>query len=336
MLTVVCGGFFGDEGKGKISAYLALADDAWAAVRVGSVNAGHTVVHNGVTYRLRMVPSGFVNRRAKLYIAPGALLRLDVFFDEVERLDVRRRLFVDFRTGVIEERHVEAERRDSVMRAIGSTVQGVGAATADRVMRRLRLAESFEELKPFLADVPEILNDALDRDLGVIVEGTQGLYLSLYHGTYPYVTSRDTSASAVLSEVGIGPKKVDEVIVVFKSYVTRVGEGPLPGEYSADEMSRLGIEERGTITGRLRRAAPFNLELARRSIKINSATQVAITRLDTAFRESHGARRWEDLPREARAWLEDLEDKLKVPITLVSTGADLMETVDLRKEKGLL
>ncbi|MEM1873897.1 MAG: adenylosuccinate synthetase, partial [Acidilobaceae archaeon] len=208
-LVVVVGGFFGDEGKGKIAAYLGLVDNPAIAVRTGAVNAGHTVVFEGRTWRLRVVPSSFINKKVVLAVAPGALIRLDVFLKEVEETGVRDRMFVDMNTGVIEEKHVELEKRDSELAgAIGSTLQGVGYAMSDRVLRRLRLAKDFPELSPYVSDVPLLVNEALDRGELVLVEGTQGAFLSLYHGTYPYVTSRDTTASAVLSEVGVGPTRV--------------------------------------------------------------------------------------------------------------------------------
>ncbi|RLG77545.1 MAG: adenylosuccinate synthetase, partial [Thermoprotei archaeon] len=258
-LSIIVGGFFGDEGKGKVNAYLALADKPTIAVRCGAVNAGHTVVYRGRSWKLRIVPSAFVNPRTKLLVAPGALVRLDVLRKEVEETGVKNRLFLDKHTGIIEERHVEYERRDAHLSGkIGSTLQGVGAAMMDRVMRRLRLVKDFAELREMTTDVAEEVHRAMMWGGDIVVEGTQGTFLSLYHGTYPYVTSRDTTASAFASEVGIGPKDVDEVIVVFKSFVTRVGGGPLPGELGEEEARRRGLVEYATVTGRPRRVAPFN------------------------------------------------------------------------------
>jgi adenylosuccinate synthase len=334
VITVICGGFFGDEGKGKVAGYLGLKGGYAAAIRTGSINAGHTVVYDGRVWKLRIVPSAFVNKDLRLYIARGSLVKVDVLLREISETGVDNRICIDRYAGVIEDRHVEAERRDDVLRGIGSTFQGVGAATAERVLRRLRLAWEFKELKPFLCDSVSGVLELIDKGLRAMIEGTQGLYLSLYHGTYPYVTSRDVSASGILSEAGLGPKYVDDVIVVFKSYITRVGEGPLEGELSLEEIERLGLIERGTVTGRLRRVAPFNIELARRAVKINSATQIAITKIDALFKEARGVREWEKLPLETRKFIENLENQLGVPITLISTGEDLREMVDLRRGKG--
>ena len=335
MLTLIVGGFFGDEGKGKIAGYIALSKNYKYAVRTGSINAGHTVVYNGREYKLRTISAGFVNKVAKLLIPPGALIRLDVFFHELRELNVEDRVFIDYNTGVITEEHVNRERGDSILKSIGSTAQGVGAAMADRVLRRLKLARDYPALAKFLADVPLLINNALDRGEGVLVEGTQGTFLSLYHGTYPYVTSRDTTASGILSELGVGPRRVDHVVVVFKSYVTRVGEGPLEGELPASEAEKMGLAERGTVTGRLRRVAPFNFKLAERSLMLNSATLIAITKIDALFREARHVRKWEDLPRNARAWVEEVESRLNKPVVLIGTGEELEDVVDRSRDLGV-
>ena len=336
-LMIVVGGFFGDEGKGKIVGFLGINDKPTIAVRCGAVNAGHTVTHNGKTWKLRIIPSAFLNPSTKLLISPGALVRLDVLFKEMESTNTRGRVFLDYNTGIITQEHVEFERKNTLLRGkIGSTLQGVGAAMADRVLRRLKLARDYDELKDMLTNVSLEVNEAIDKGEFVLIEGTQGYYLSLYHGTYPYVTSRDTTASAFASEVGIGPKKVNEVLVVFKAYVTRVGGGPLPGELSREEVERRGWIERATVTGRLRRVAPFNIELAKRAVMVNAATQVALTKMDVLYPQAKCVKEWSKLPVEARKWIEYLESELKVPITLIGTGEEVLCIIDRRKELGLM
>jgi len=145
------------------------------------------------------------------------------------------------------------------------------------------------------------------------------------------VTSRDTTAAAVCSEVGVGPTKVNEVLVVFKAYVTRVGGGPLPGELPEDEAERRGWSEVATVTGRKRRAAPFNFDLARRAVMLNGATSVAITKLDVLYPDSTGARSWGELSLEAREFVEKVEEELKVKVALVGTGPKVLDVVDLRQ-----
>ncbi len=336
-LTVVVGGFFGDEGKGKIVSYLALNDKVDVAVRTGSVNAGHTVVYQGRTYKLRMIPSAFVYEGARLLIGPGANVNPAIFLKEVKELRVRDRVGLDYQCSIIEEKHIIRDRTDKhLAKKIGSTGQGVGPAVEDRVRRIAKLAKEIEELKPFLTDVPMKVHEALSKGKKVLLEGTQGLFLSLYHGTYPYVTSRDTSAAAVCSEVGVGPTQVDDVIVVFKAYVTRVGGGPLEGELPIEEARRRGWLEVATVTGRIRRAAPFNFKLAKRAVMINGATQVAITKLDVLFPDIRGARQYEELPKEARDFIKRVEEEVGVPVTLIGTGPEALDVIDRRKELGLL
>jgi adenylosuccinate synthase len=334
---VVVGGFFGDEGKGKVVAYLALNDGVNAAVRVGSINAGHTVTINGKEIKLRIIPSAFINKYAKLYIAAGANISPSVFLKEVELTNTYGRVWIDYNTSIISQEHIDRDRTSQYLKEkIGTTGSGVGPAVEDRVKRIAKTAKEIDELKPFIVDVAQEVNEIIDNNGTVIIEGTQGTYLSLYHGTYPYVTSRDTTASGVCSEAGVGPKRVDEVIVVFKSFVTRVGGGPLEGELSEEEAIRRGWFEIATVTGRKRRSAPFNFNLARRSVMINSATQIALTKLDSIFPEVRGIRSYNDLPLNARKFVEEIENTCKVPVTIIGTGPDVCDTIDRRRELKLI
>ncbi|MCS7365248.1 MAG: adenylosuccinate synthetase [archaeon GB-1867-035] len=332
--TVIVGGFFGDEGKGKIASYLAIKDKLDLAVRTGSVNAGHTVAWKNRKYKLRIIPSAFIHEKCRLLIGAGANLNVSIFLKEVKETNSEKRVGIDFQTSIIEEKHIKEDRGDEhLSKKIGTTGQGVGPAIAERVRRKAKLARDIEELKPYLTDVALEVNQALNLGKKVLIEGTQGTYLSLYHGTYPYVTGRDTTASAICSEVGIGPKKVDDVLIVFKAYVTRVGAGPLPNELSPEEADKRGWTEIATVTGRRRRVAPFNFQLAKRAIMINSATQIALTKLDIVYPECKGARSYNELSPKAKKFIEEIESKLKVPVTLIGTGEEVHDIIDLRMEK---
>ncbi len=132
-------------------------------------------------------------------------------------------------------------------------------------MRVAKYAKDVPELEDYLLDVSLATNEALDNGEDVFIEGSQGFALSLYYGTYPFVTSKDTTASSFAADVGIGPTRIDEVINVFKSYITRVGEGPFPTEISQEEAEAKGIEEYGVVTGRRRRVGSFDFDLAKES-----------------------------------------------------------------------
>lgn len=328
---VVVGGFFGDEGKGKIISYLAQKDDPAIVVRGGAgPNAGHTIEDGNKKYKVRMLPSGFLNKKSKLMIGPGVVINPDVLHKEIEEFDVKNRAFVDFNCGIIEKAHIDTDSGGRLKEKLGSTGSGTGPANADRAMRTLKLAKDIDSLKPYLADVPDQINAALDKDQSVLVEGTQGTFLSLWHGTYPFVTSKDVTASGVCADIGLGPKKVDDVMVVFKSYVTRVGEGFLEDELPVQEVVSRGWAEVGTVTGRQRRAAEFNFKMAKRAVILNSATQIALTKLDVLFSECAHKNSFDALSDRAKSFITKIEDELDVPVTLIGTGAGVNDIIDLR------
>jgi len=329
--VVVCG-FFGDTGKGKIISYLALKDKAVVTARAGvGPNAGHTVLYKGKEYKLRMLPSAFVNEKCRLLIGPGVLINPEVLLREIELTQSKERVGVDPQCAIIEARHIEADKKGQLAEQIKTTGTGTGPCNAERALRTVKLAKDLSELKKYLVDVPLEVNQAIDKGKNVLIEGTQGTYLSLYHGTYPYVTSKDVTASAACSDVGVGPKKVDEVIIVFKAFTTRVGAGPLPDEISMEEAEKRGWREIGTVTGRPRRAAPFSYELAKRAVMLNSASMAAITKIDVLFPECKGAKSYDELTQGAIAFIENVEKEIKIPVTLMGTGPDALEIVDRRK-----
>ncbi len=329
-MVVVCG-FFGDTGKGKIISYLALKDELNVTVRAGvGPNAGHTVVYEDKTYKMRMLPSAFVYDKCRLLIGPGVLIDPNILLREVELTHCEDRLGVDPQCAIIEPRHIEANGKGHLAAEIKTTGTGTGPCNAERALRKVKLARDIPELKKFLTDVPLEVNTAIDRGEKVLIEGTQGTFLSLYHGTYPYCTSKDVTSSAACSDVGVGPKKVDEVLIVFKAFTTRVGAGPLPNEISWEEAERRGWAEIAAVTGRRRRAAPFNFELAKRAVMLNGATQAALTKIDVLFPECKGVRSYEDLSDEAKKFIEKIEDEISIPVTLIGTGPEVWEIADKR------
>jgi len=329
--VIVCG-FFGDTGKGKVISYLALKDKVAVTARAGvGPNAGHTVLYKDKEYKMRMLPSSFVYEKCRLLIGPGVLVNPDVLLREIELTKSEERVGIDPQCAIIEARHIEADKKGQLAEQIKTTGTGTGPCNAERALRTVKLAREIPDLRKFLLDVPLEVNRAIDEGKNVLIEGTQGTYLSLYHGTYPYCTSKDVTASAACSDVGVGPKKVDEVIIVFKAFTTRVGAGPLPGEVPPEEAEKRGWREIATVTGRPRRAAPFSYELAKRAVMLNSATQAAVTKLDVLFPECKGVKSYDALSQGARMFIENVEKEIKTPITLIGTGPDALEIVDRRK-----
>lgn len=333
--TIITGGQWGDEGKGKISSYLALEDEPTKVGRSGvGPNAGHTVFWKGEEYGLREISCGFVQEKAEILIGPGVLVNPEVVLDEIEKTGIENRVGIDYHCPIIEQKHIEKDRGSEHLESeIGTTGTGCGPANSERANRSIKLAEEIDALEDYLADVPEKINVALKDGEKVLIEGSQGFGLSLYFGTYPYVTSKDVTASSLAADVGVGPTNVDEVILVLKSFISRVGSGPFPTEISHEEAEEKGITEYATVTGRRRRIGDFDFDLARRSAMINSATQLAVTNVDRLFDGNEGVKNYSELTQEARGFLEEVERKVDVPVSLVSTGPETEDIIDLRSEK---
>jgi adenylosuccinate synthase len=337
-VTVVVGGQFGSEAKGKVCDFLAPETDL--AVRTGSPNAGHTVVaDDGTEWKLQQLPATFANPDCRLVLGAGTLIDPQILAREVELLGCAGRLTVDPIAGIIEPRHAAAER--DLMRTIGSTGKGVGAATRDRIDRsnngsaRFKFARDVFDGVYRLASAAELSAEAIGRGERVLVEGTQGFGLSLLHGHYPYVTSRDTTAAAFLAEAGISPLAVSEIVLVIRTYPIRVAgnSGPLQNEISWQELSaRIGrpVVEHTTVTKKRRRVAEFDLALVERAVSVNQPTQIALQFLNYLFPADEGKRRFDELSRAARAHVLELERQLGVPVTLIGTGPRRSEMIDRR------
>lgn len=157
---------------------------------------------------------------------------------------------------------------------------GVDAVDYDTV-----LAESFvwaEELKPMVQDITDKLHTAREANESILFEGAQGSLLDIDHGTYPYVTSSNTTAGGVATGSGMGPMYIDYVLGITKAYTTRVGSGPFPTELSCGVGQHLGVKghEFGATTGRERRCGWFDAVAVKHAIRINSISGLCLTKLD--------------------------------------------------------
>ncbi|WP_024790798.1 MULTISPECIES: adenylosuccinate synthase [unclassified Lebetimonas] len=222
-----------------------------------------------------------------------------------------------------------------------------------------------EELFENITDTTKYLWDNISKNM--LLEGAQATLLDIDHGTYPYVTSSNTIASGALTGSGIPPKKLNKVTGIAKAYTTRVGNGPFPTEESGEEGERIRKQgaEFGTTTGRPRRCGWFDVVAAKYAITINSCDEVALMKLDVldGFKEvkvgvgyerngkrldyfpsdlddvkpvyetlpgwdgSSGARKWGDLPDNAKKYIEFLEEKTGCKIKYISTGAEREDTI---------
>ncbi len=303
-LTLIVGGFYGDEGKGAINAYLTVKDKVDVAVRGQGPQAGHTVYYKGEKHVFRQIPSSIYNVDTRLFLSVGAVVRPDIVKDEVEKyraFNVENRLRIDENATAILPEHIEREK--ALQKSVGSVGTGVGPALADRVMRRHDVLVKFvPELEKYSKNVcvRKILYNYLEDGGLVIIEGAHATGLSNFHGHYPYTNAYDNTASALLSQTGVGPKRADNIILVFKAFVSRVGKGPLARELQSDEVVKRGWTEHGTVSGRLRRAAPFDLDFARDSIRLNTPTDIALTKLDVIYPKANGVREFEKLPKDCQ------------------------------------
>jgi len=346
LVDVVVGGEYGSEGKGHIVSYL--ARDYQLLIRVGGPNAGHKVFRFPEPYTHHQLPSGTLFSDAKLLIGPGATLNVPALLNEIADCDVTtERLFIDPQAMTIEDRDIQAETK--LVRTIGSTGQGVGAATARRILGRsahgIRLAGQVPELQAFTRlTACEVLEEAYANRRKILLEGTQGTGLSIYHGKYPYVTSRDTTVGGLLSETGIAPNRVRKVVMVCRSYPIRVespaggSSGPLSKEISwADIADRSGIpeaelrrNERTSTTNRKRRVGEFEWDLLRKAASLNGPTDIALTFADYLGKDNTRARRFEQLTPATMRLAEEIERVAGAPVSLISTRFDLRSIIDRR------
>lgn len=297
-LTVLVGGQYGSEGKGGIAAHIANKYDMH--IRVGSPNAGHTFYWHGEKHVMQSIPCGWINPKATIVIGRGALINMKQFMKELVHVlqyypDFLSRLHIDAEAGVLDERFHEQEGgvNGEMHKRIGSTGEGVGPA---RVARINRDPAQFRQFKDIAAEygleqcvhhnTPLFVAHTQDAGFNVLVEGTQGSALSLLHSFWPYCTSIDTNAAGIISEVGIAPSRVTNVLMVVRTYPIRVAgnSGPMKGEISWEELSkRLGKDltpEKTTVTKKVRRIAEWDDYLFQQACLLNAPTEIALTFAD--------------------------------------------------------
>jgi adenylosuccinate synthase len=327
-VTTIIGAQWGDEGKGKITDYL--ADDSKVVARSqGGNNAGHTIVIDGKKYKLHLLPSGILRNDIISIIGNGVVVNPDVLLKELDNLSNERgQLFISDRAHVIMPYHKlldGGEESSKGKSLIGTTGNGIGPCYSDKASRiGIRMGDLLDDdmiidrlekalprnlallnyygidnnltvdslfqtckewrnkLGDFITDTSLLVNQHIDKEDNVLLEGAQGVHIDIEYGTYPFVTSSSpTTAGAALGS-GIAPSKIDKVVGVTKAYLTRVGSGPFPTELEDEigEMIRDKGQEFGTTTGRPRRCGWLDLVMLELSHRICGFTSLAITKLD--------------------------------------------------------
>lgn len=337
--TCVVGLQWGDEAKGKIVDLL--TGDHDLVVRYnGGANAGHTVVAEGKTFKLSLLPTGVLRGHITSVIGNGVVVYPPRFLEEVASLRSAGitvggdNLVLSNHAHVIFPYHMEEERLHegaSGGKAIGTTGRGIGPCYQDKlgrhcgirieellhpeqmqerlpaiVERKNRLfrglggedARQFdaaaildeyagygEKLRPHVRDTTTLLHGALRQGKRILFEAAQGSLLDVDHGSFPYVTSSNSSAAGIWGGSGVPTRRLERIIGVIKAYTTRVGGGPFPTELTdgpdgvGERIRRTG-REYGTVTGRPRRCGWFDAVAVRHSAGFNGADELALMLLD--------------------------------------------------------
>jgi len=356
-VDVLVGGQYGSEGKGHVAAYL--AKDYDVLVRVGGPNAGHTVASASGLYTYHQLPSGAKDTTAKLLLGPGMTINVDSLLREISECNVTAdRLFIDPQAMVIEASDIVAETE--IVGKIASTGRGGGAAAARRITARgassTRLARDVPELKEFVGEqypyrgsTTAHLEVAYRENLSILLEGTQGSGLSIFHGPYPHVTSRDTNVAGCLAEAGISPSRVRRILMVIRPTPIRVGNpdgnagyssGGIKHETTWDEIAEsasldaeeVKAHEKTSTTRRDRRVGWFEWEQFRNACALNAPTDVVLTFADYIDAKNQSARRFEQLTQDTIKFIEELERIAQAPVSLINTRfpRELHSKIDLR------
>jgi adenylosuccinate synthase len=335
--TCVVGLQWGDEAKGKIVDLLTQSHD-YVVRYNGGANAGHTVVKNGKTYKLSLLPTGILCDHMKAVIANGVVVNPVKFFDEIKSLQDAgipigpHNLFLSDHAHLIFPYHVEEETLGDAGsgKAIGTTGRGIGPCYQDKVSRtngirvgellhpkelrdRLHIivprknavfqalhssAKKFdadqlcdeylgyaEKMKPYITNTVHLLHRVHGEGKRLLFEAAQGSLLDVDHGTYPYVTSSNSSTTGIWSGSGLSARKITRILGVVKAYTTRVGRGPFPTELDdgpdgIGERIRKTGREYGTVTGRPRRCGWFDSVAVRHTAMLGGVDELTVMLLD--------------------------------------------------------
>lgn len=288
-VSIIVGGQYGSEGKGKVAAWVAKKNGAKVVVRCGGPNSGHTVIHKGKPVIFQHLPTACLDPEVISVLPPGTYIDLDILFREIEITGIHiGRLIIDPNAVIITRRHKAAECR--LRKTIGFTATGTGAALIARIQREkdLATARDIPALVPFIQPTLSFFYKMLRDGQRIIIEGTQGYGLSLLHSPhYPKATARDTTAAGFLSETGLSPLDVDDVVLVLRTFPIRVpgNSGPLAAEtnwHTVNEESGAPIDltEKTSVTKAVRRIGRFDPTIVRKAIQANNPTRIVLNHLD--------------------------------------------------------
>jgi adenylosuccinate synthase len=291
-VSIIIGGQWGSEGKGKVTHFFSKELNASSVIRVGGANSGHTVIDDrGQKHVFQILPVASIIKDVTCILPAGSYIDLDILDKEIAQSGISDSyLRINPNAMIVTDEHKKEEKNASLNGSIGSTESGTGAAVRARICRNKNtlLAKNVKTLEKYLCDTNDFVRQEIDNKKELIIEGTQGFGLSLLHSPeYPYATSRDTSAAGFLSECGLSPCDVTNIIMVLRAFPIRVAgnSGPLPCELTWEDISKIAkasdsIIEYTTVTKKVRRVARFDHTIVHKAITVNKPNIIVLNHCD--------------------------------------------------------
>lgn len=299
-VSVVLDLMFGDCGKGKIVDTLAEQYDVVARFN-GGANSGHVVYYNNKKYALHLIPSGIFYGK-KCVIGNGVVidpiaLKQEIEILEADGIDVKNNLYISSNAHIVTPEHKFEDSEKEKILKIGTTGRGIGPCYKSKAERTgLRVCDinqitigntnniEYQEALKYLltlqiTNMEYFLNEPY---LEILAEGAQGTLLDIDFGTYPYVSSSNSTIGGVITGLGVPPQRINKVYGVFKAYMTRVGNGPFVTEVKGkigEKIREIGGEY-GATTGRPRRCGWLDLPALKYACMINGVTNLVMTKAD--------------------------------------------------------
>jgi adenylosuccinate synthase len=343
-VSVVVGGQYGSEGKGKVALELVRRDRSIkVVVRPGGTNSGHTgYTTDNRKLILRQLPAAAIDGNVTVVLPPGSYIEPALFLREVAELGLEpSQVLIDPRARVIRPEHIEWEKSNNLLGRIGSTGSGTGAAVLSRIARGAKgfpasvAATEVPAIASYINETAPFFDAVLMNGERILVEGTQGFGLSPIHGdAWPNCTSRDTTAAAFISEAALSPRCVDQIYMVIRSHPIRVGgnSGPLSRETTWENVAREAggqiDPELTSVTRKTRRIANFDADVVKRAILANSPTAIILNHIDYLDRSVYGQQFLSDRCIE---FVEHVQKQIGLPISEVGTGPNTFVSLHERR-----
>lgn len=331
---IVVGAQWGDEGKGLIDAYLSVRENSKLVCRAGTgANAEHGIfMQNETTYlKANQLPLGWIfNPETQIRIGSGVAVDPVKLFAEMDRYNLRERVKIDRHCPIITPEHIQAEYDSKDMNNIGSTMSGTGYCRADLALRKVQQAKDIEVLQEFLTEVSGEINQGSKEGV-VMIESSQGTFLSLSIGDYPNVTSDNVTAMAAADDVLLNWQNLKEVVLVVKALPSREGAGNMGDvpELQYDQLDSMGFAEPSSIYGKTRRkASGIDFEQLLYAVEVNGATQIALTFCEHYDININNTTNANQITPKIHHLIDKIEMLTNLPITILNTGKSYDSIID--------